>query len=102
MLKGIATAEEEAIEKLDPNIMLGEKSTTSGIYIAKKDGLLKGSAISKYPNKTLIDYAQAITAKALGEIAGGYIAPKPVEGGCRGCKFAPLCKYQKSMGERKI
>ncbi|MBO5021880.1 MAG: PD-(D/E)XK nuclease family protein [Clostridia bacterium] len=102
LLKGIATAEEEAIEKLDPNIMLGEKSTTSGIYIAKKDGLLKGSAISKYPNKTLIDYAQAITAKALGEIAGGYIAPKPVEGGCRGCKFAPLCKYQKSMGERKI
>ncbi len=102
LLHGLVPDEEGAIAMLDPCVLDGEKGKTTGIYRSKKEGLFKGSLVSKYDLKTLCSYAEALTAKALEEIQVGYIAPKPIEGGCRGCKFAPLCGYQKSMGERKF
>lgn len=102
LLKGYLPNDDNLIRLVDSNIEIYGKSDIVSVYKSKKDGSYKGSAISKVEMERLSAYAEKVTERAIEEILGGYIQPKPHVESCKGCKFASLCGYEREKGVRKL
>lgn len=102
ILKGLAPNDQTLVSILDKNIEENEKSEILSIYKSKRDGQYKGSALSKEDMQILSQYAQEITAKAIGEIEEGFVQAKPYSESCLRCKYFSVCRHEKSKGERKL
>ncbi len=104
ILKGMLSNDEEALDLFDKNIEQKVKSDIVGISLSqakKKTSKYVGLSISKKPLSVYEDYAVLVGNKALDEIGRGYIAPKPDEDACNGCKFLGICLHGKEKGYRK-
>ncbi len=100
ILKGIARGEESVIEMFDSDIASTGRSKILSIYKGS-DGNFKGSSLCKKTLEELQDYSVEVSKKAIDEIAGGYILPKPNAKSCAYCKHRAFCGYEKFQGERK-
>lgn len=93
LLKGLSPNDNEVIELLDNN--LSEQSKSNILSIAKDSkGGYKGSGISKFDLTALCDYAYKVSERAVEEICGGFVQPKPCDSACDWCKFHTVCGYQ--------
>ncbi len=100
ILKGLVRNNDSIIEMFDSDLLDKGKSKILSAYKAV-DGSYKGNAISKLPLEKLQDYSIEVTKKAIEEISGGYIAPKPNQKSCEYCKCRAFCGYEKGKGTRK-
>lgn len=71
----------------------------------KRKNVKEGEFEIKYGNfvssfQKYFDYALKVSEKAIDEIEGGYILPKPLESECERCEFKSVCKF-KDEGHRK-
>ena len=71
----------------------------------KRKNVKEGEFEIKYGNfvssfQKYFDYAMKVSEKAIDEIEGGYILPKPLESECERCEFKSVCKF-KDEGHRK-
>ena len=78
-------------ELINFSISTSKNNVESGEYVVKKNN----SIISESELRQMLDYSIKVTAKAIDEIASGYIEAKPLESVCKFCKAKTFCSFYK-------
>ncbi len=106
LFNGLILKDEKAILKTDYRIEEeGFKSdvvAVSKCKVSKKNpfGYRGASMVEGFDD--MLAYAKEVSKKAIGEICGGFVQDKPLEGVCRWCAYKSICRHRESDGERKM
>ena len=108
-LDGIILDDKSIIRKLDTNLNQNKKSDIINVAFTDSgeiNGIYKNNILSKEQMQDIQKYSFAVMIKALDEMMGGFIEPKPYKADkspCEYCKNKSICQYQiEQSGFRKL
>lgn len=108
-LDGIMLENDGVIKRMDKSLLQKNKSDVIPVSYNKDGSLSKNSqsrVLAEDQMQSVMQYAIDVIGKAVDEMLGGYIQPKPYKNSkvaCQNCKYASLCHYSvKKSGYRQI
>lgn len=98
-MQGFLNGDERALRQGDKNISDEKKSDYFDARLSKNGRLEK--VMDGEDFRLFIEYSRLVAAQAEKEMREGFVAPSPVKGACKYCKYGGLCRFSSDcMGER--